>query len=88
MLVSVYITDLCVFTHHHRLAFFYNYAFNINWQEKEELVEENKRLSERLELLAEQNIALKSHIRVIRHNTVSFILQQMDTLHMQRDTEV
>lgn len=51
-------------------------------------MEENSMLRSRLEIANEQIMTLKSHIGVIRQNTIAFILEQMDALHMQRDTEV
>ncbi|XP_076463692.1 ras guanyl-releasing protein 3-like isoform X1 [Babylonia areolata] len=55
---------------------------------REKLMEENSKLRARLDLANEQIVTLKSHIGVIRQNTIAFILEQMDALHMQRDTEV
>lgn len=57
-------------------------------QAREKLMEENTRLRSKLELANDQISLLKSHIGVIRQNTIAFILEQMDALHMQRDTEV
>lgn len=51
-------------------------------------MEENKRLRSRLDVASDQIVTLKTHIGVIRQNTIAFILEQMDALHMQRDTEV
>ena len=51
-------------------------------------MKENARLRSKLEVANEQIGLLKSHIGVIRQNTIAFILEQMDALHMQRDTEV
>lgn len=42
----------------------------------------------RFDLATEQIVTLKSHIGIIRQNTIAFILEQMDALHMQRDSEV
>ncbi|GFO32305.1 ras guanyl-releasing protein 3 [Plakobranchus ocellatus] len=55
---------------------------------REKLIEENKRLRLKLDMASDQITLLKSHIGVIRQNTIAFILEQMDALHMQRDTEV
>ncbi|XP_046564912.1 ras guanyl-releasing protein 3-like isoform X1 [Haliotis rubra] len=55
---------------------------------REQLMDENLRLRARLETANEQILTLKAHIGVIRQNTISFILEQMDALNMQRDTEV
>ncbi|PVD25412.1 hypothetical protein C0Q70_13068 [Pomacea canaliculata] len=57
-------------------------------EDREKLMEENSMLRSRLEIANEQIMTLKSHIGVIRQNTIAFILEQMDALHMQRDTEV
>ena len=57
-------------------------------QAREKLMEENSKLRSRLDVANEQIITLKSHIGIIRQNTIAFILEQMDALHMQRDTEV
>jgi len=59
-----------------------------DWQARDELARENDQLRCRLELQNEQLSAMRSHLGVIRQHTVTFILDQMDTLHMQRDTEV
>ncbi|XP_059173320.1 ras guanyl-releasing protein 3-like isoform X1 [Physella acuta] len=55
---------------------------------REKLIEENSRLRSKLDLANDQISLLKSHIGIIRQNTIAFILEQMDALHMQRDTEV
>ncbi|GFR65011.1 Ras GTPase-activating protein-binding protein 2 [Elysia marginata] len=55
---------------------------------REKLIEENKHLRLKLDMASDQITLLKSHIGVIRQNTIAFILEQMDALHMQRDTEV
>lgn len=49
---------------------------------------ENAKLKEQLEASNEQNALLRSHLGLIRKNTIAFILEQMDALHIQRDTEV
>lgn len=49
---------------------------------------ENAKLKEQLEASNEQNTLLRSHLGLIRKNTIAFILEQMDALHIQRDTEV
>ncbi|KAI8788025.1 ras guanyl-releasing protein 3 isoform X1 [Biomphalaria glabrata] len=55
---------------------------------REKLLEENSRLRSKLDIANDQISLLKSHIGIIRQNTIAFILEQMDALHMQRDTEV
>lgn len=57
-------------------------------QVREKLIAENAKLKEQLELSNEQNALLRSHLGLIRKNTIAFILEQMDALHIQRDTEV
>ena len=57
-------------------------------QMKNKLERENLMLRNRIDLQAEQINTLKSHIGLIRQHTITFILDQMDTLHIQRDTEV
>jgi len=58
------------------------------WQVRDELLRENEQLRGRVELQGEQLTAMRAHIGIIRQHTITFILDQMDTLHMQRDTEV
>jgi len=61
----------------------------VDWlQARDELQQENEALRSRVELQAEQLSAMRSHLGIIRQHTVTFILDQMDALHMQRDTEV
>ncbi|KAH9488716.1 hypothetical protein Btru_059428 [Bulinus truncatus] len=55
---------------------------------REKLIEENARLRSKLDFANDQISLLKTHIGIIRQNTIAFILEQMDALHMQRDTEV
>ncbi|XP_013386601.1 ras guanyl-releasing protein 3 isoform X2 [Lingula anatina] len=55
---------------------------------RDKLLAENKSLKAKLENQSDQITTLKSHIGLIRQHTITFILDQMDTLHMQRDTEV
>ena len=57
-------------------------------QAQDELLKENKLLRSQIEMQNEQLAALRNHIGLIRQHTIAFILDQMDTLHMQRDTEV
>ena len=59
-----------------------------DWQVRDTLQQENEKLRRRVELQAEQLSAMRAHLGIIRQHTVTFILDQMDTLHMQRDTEV
>jgi len=58
------------------------------WQVRDKLARENEQLRSRVELQGEQLSAMRAHIGVIRQHTITFILDQMDTLHMQRDTAV
>ena len=55
---------------------------------RDKIIAENQVLKSRIENQTEQITMLKSHIGLIRQHTITFILDQMDTLHMQRDTEV
>ena len=57
-------------------------------QERERLEAENGQLLARLNAQSEQISTLKQQIGLIRQHTITFILDQMDTLHMQKDTEV
>ena len=52
------------------------------------LVAENVRLKSEVTSIREKNKMLESHLELIRRHTVSFILDQMDTLHLQKDTQV
>ncbi|KAK3802145.1 hypothetical protein RRG08_050031 [Elysia crispata] len=65
-----------------------HWNFNYKFIAREKLIEENKHLRLKLDMATDQITLLKSHIGVIRQNTIAFILEQMDALHMQRDTEV
>jgi RAS guanyl-releasing protein 3 len=60
----------------------------ILFQTQDKLLAENEALRSQLNVQGEQIDTLKAHIGVIRQHTITFILDQMDTLHMQRDTEV
>lgn len=57
-------------------------------QTQDELVAENEVLKTTVDQQKEQISTLKTHIGLIRQHTITFILDQMDTLHIQRDTEV
>lgn len=57
-------------------------------QTRDKLMAENAKLKEQLEASNDQNTLLRSHLGLIRKNTIAFILEQMDALHIQRDTEV
>lgn len=52
------------------------------------LIAENKRLQSLVDAKDEQITVLKTQIGTIRKNTISFILEQMDALHIQRDSQV
>ena len=58
------------------------------FQDCARLRQEKGDLEARVEAQTEQIAMLRTHISLIRQHTVTFILNQMDTLHMQRDTEV
>lgn len=68
----------------HSLFFFFFHPA----QSRDQLLSENHLLRTRVEQQSDQIHTLRSHIGVIRQQTVTFILNQMDTLHIQRDTEV
>ena len=76
--------------HHHECCDLDTHHTEVHYllQAREKLMEENSKLRSRLDVANEQIVTLKSHIGVIRQNTIAFILEQMDALHMQRDTEV
>lgn len=57
-------------------------------QENEALVAENDRLQKDLETTTHKLNLLQNHLNSLRQNTVTFILDQMDALQMQKDTEV
>ena len=57
-------------------------------QERDQLLNENQNLRSRVNSQQEQIGTLHRHIGLIRQHTISFILDQMDTLHIQRDSEV
>ncbi|XP_033624518.1 ras guanyl-releasing protein 3-like [Asterias rubens] len=57
-------------------------------RERELLEMENVRLKHEVTSIQEKNKMLESHLELIRRHTVSFILDQMDTLHLQKDTQV
>ncbi|PFX18118.1 Ras guanyl-releasing protein 3 [Stylophora pistillata] len=57
-------------------------------QENEALVAENDRLQKDLEATTHKLNLLQNHLNSLRQNTVTFILDQMDALQMQKDTEV
>ncbi|KAL5009235.1 hypothetical protein ScPMuIL_014816 [Solemya velum] len=55
---------------------------------RDKLIEENQKLRTSLESSNEQVVLMKKHISYIRKNTVTFILEQMDALNIQRDSEL
>ncbi|XP_064622247.1 ras guanyl-releasing protein 3-like isoform X2 [Lineus longissimus] len=57
-------------------------------EDRDKLHSENALLKCKLDVQGETINTLKSHIGLIRQHTITFILDQMDTLHIQRDTEV
>ena len=58
------------------------------FQTHNKLIAENKRLQSLVDAKDEQITVLKTQIGTIRKNTISFILEQMDALHIQRDSQV
>ncbi|XP_070578559.1 ras guanyl-releasing protein 3-like isoform X1 [Ptychodera flava] len=57
-------------------------------QARDLLSTENERLQKQLHAAQEKINTLQNHIGVIRQHTITFILDQMDTLHLQKDSEV
>ncbi|KAH3851908.1 hypothetical protein DPMN_094395 [Dreissena polymorpha] len=57
-------------------------------QARDKLKAENEMLTLMVNSNASQIAMLKSQIVMIRKTTVSFILEQMDALHIQRDSQV
>lgn len=51
-------------------------------------MEENVRLQRDLQATTHKLDLLQNHLNSLRQNTVTFILDQMDALQMQKDTEV
>ena len=67
---------------------YWKILYFVSVQARDRLLVENRMLQARIELQNEQIGAMRAHIGLIRQHTITFILDQMDTLHMQRDTEV
>lgn len=61
---------------------------SVSFQARDKLMMEKAKLEAKLEASNDQIVTLKSHVGMIRKNTIAFILEQMDALHIQRDTEV
>lgn len=59
-----------------------------NEDDVNELAQENRNLKAKCEYQQEEIHMLKNHIGNIRQRTISFIFDQMDTLNMQRDSQV
>jgi hypothetical protein len=51
-------------------------------------MKENQLLLQQLEDVYRQFYSLRDHMGEMRQETVAFILQQMETLHIQKDTHV
>lgn len=62
--------------------------FSLSLQARDKLMQENAKLKAILETNKDQIMTLKGHLGMIRKNTIAFILEQMDALNIQRDTEV
>ena len=58
------------------------------FQCRDKLLAENIQLKNRIDNQSDTISSLKTRIGLIRQQTLTFILDQMDTLNMQRDTEV
>lgn len=52
------------------------------------MIIENALLKSRLDICQEENLILKCQIGLLRQHTISFILSQMKTLHVQKESEV
>lgn len=63
-------------------------ALSTLFQARDKLKEENEKLKTILKSKDEQIGVLKTQLVSIRKNTVSFILEQMEALHIQRDSQV
>lgn len=63
-------------------------VMSVSFQARDKLMMEKAKLEAKLEASNDQIVTLKSHVGMIRKNTIAFILEQMDALHIQRDTEV
>lgn len=57
-------------------------------QARDRLKTENERLKLMLKSKSDETAILKSQVGMIQKNTVSFILEQMEALNIQRDTHV
>lgn len=57
-------------------------------QANEAILAENVRLHRDLQDATHKLGLLQNHLNSLRQNTVTFILEQMDALQMQKDTEV
>jgi hypothetical protein len=51
-------------------------------------MEENEKLKQKLHVKEEKNKLLKSQMGMVRKNTLTYILEQMDSLKKQLHTEV
>lgn len=75
-----------------KLSYYSDYdnacLFLFYFQARDKLMSQNKSLQKELDESKKQNVILKSHLGMIRKNTIAFILEQMDALNIQRDTEV
>ena len=58
------------------------------FQANEAILAENVRLHRDLQTATHKLSLLQNHLNSLRQNTVTFILEQMDALQMQKDTEV
>ena len=64
------------------------YLFIFFFQAREKMMIENALLKSHLDICQEEKLTLKCQIGLIRQHTILFILNQMNTLHMQKESEV
>eukprot|EP00057_Strongylocentrotus_purpuratus_P020825 XP_011675299.1 PREDICTED: ras guanyl-releasing protein 3 isoform X4 [Strongylocentrotus purpuratus] len=57
-------------------------------RDRDSLLVENTRLKVEMKGIADKNHQLEHHLEMIKRHTVSFIIDQMDSLHVQKDTTV
>lgn len=66
----------------------FNIVISVLLQARDKLMEENEKLKQKLHVKEEKNKLLKSQMGMVRKNTLTYILEQMDSLKKQLHTEV